>query len=120
VTSQKRRLSKSERLVALLDIWLKCIREIVMVTHIPQSNHERHRRQWWRSLRLWQRAVVVAVLLGTLIVSAGLIYYGPRLQTAAPAGGATSTTTTTPESSTVPGTDPWYSWGQHQPLDQQP
>lgn len=85
-----------------------------MVTRVPRSQHRCPGRGWWRSLHLWQRIVVVAVVLGALAIGAGLIYYGPRLRSAAPA-----TTTTAPPAGS-PGADPWNYWGQNKPLDQQP
>jgi hypothetical protein len=91
-----------------------------MVTRIPQSKHGHPRRHAWWSLHLWQRVVVVAVVLGALVISAGLTYYEPRIQTATPAARATSAAITTLRPAPLPGTDPWYYWGQSQPLDQQP
>jgi hypothetical protein len=91
-----------------------------VVTRIRQSHPERDRPHWWRGLHLWQRALVVAVVLGALVMSAGLIYYGPRLQTATPLRRATLAATPTPGQASPPGTDIWYYWGQSQPLNQQP
>jgi hypothetical protein len=93
---------------------------IVVVTRIRHSHPERRRPHWWRGLHLWQRALLVAVVLGTLVVSAGLIYYGPRLQPATPARRVTLAATPRPGQATPPGNDVWYYWGQNQPLDQQP
>jgi len=91
-----------------------------MITRIPQSHSGRHGPHWWANLLLWQRALLVVVVLGALVISAGLIYYGPRLQTEAPTGRATPATTTTPGPMYPPGTDEYYYWGQSQPLSQQP
>ncbi|MEP7187708.1 MAG: hypothetical protein ABI901_00795 [Roseiflexaceae bacterium] len=74
----------------------------------------------YRSLQWWQRALVVAVVLGALVICAGLIYYGPRVQTAAPAIPAMPATATTPGPIYPPGINVYYYWGQSQPLSQQP
>jgi hypothetical protein len=91
-----------------------------MVTRIPQSHPGDHRPHWWRDLHLWQRAVVVTVVFGPLVISAGLIYYGPRLQTATPERRPTLAASPTSGQASPPGTDEWYYWGQNQPLNQQP
>jgi hypothetical protein len=91
-----------------------------VLTRIPQSHPERHRPHWWCGLQVWQRALLVAIVLGVLIISTGLIYYGPRLQPAPPARRTARAATTTPGQATPPGNDVWYYWGQNQPLDQQP
>jgi hypothetical protein len=71
-------------------------------------------------MRLWQRVLFVAIVLGALVVGAGLIYYGPRVQTAAPSGRATPATIPTAGPRYPPGVDEYYYWGQSQPLSQQP
>jgi hypothetical protein len=92
-----------------------------MITRIPQSHSGRHVPHWWANLLLWQRALLVVVVLGALVISAGLIYYGPRMETGTPTGRATpATTTTTPGPMYPPGSDEYYYWGQSQPLSQQP
>jgi hypothetical protein len=86
------------------------------VTRIPHPHSERQRLDWWRGLRLWQRALIVAVAFGALVISAGLIALG-----AGEHKGATRipvATTTVPLY--PPGTDEYYYWGQSQPLSQQP
>jgi hypothetical protein len=90
------------------------------MTRIRHAHPEQGRPHWWRGLHVWQRALLVAVVLGALVISAGLVYYGPRLQPAAPAPYARRGATTTPGQATPPGNDVWYSWGQNQPLNQQP
>jgi hypothetical protein len=90
-----------------------------MITHIPQAPPGRHRPYWWANLVLWQRALLVVVVLGALVVSAGLSYYGPRMHTGAPTDQA-APAATTPGPMYPPGTDEYYYWGQSQPLSQQP
>jgi hypothetical protein len=71
-------------------------------------------------LRLWQRLVVVSVLIVAVLISAALIYFQPgagshtSLDRAQPA----LVTETTP--ALPPGTTVYYYWAQHQPLSQQP
>lgn len=86
----------------------------------PSSERRSDRPRWWRTLRMWERALLAAIVLGALVMSAGLIYYGPRLQTAAPTQRTVLATTPTPGQATPPGNDLWYYWGQSQPLNQQP
>ncbi|HEY3230350.1 MAG TPA: hypothetical protein VGJ87_14105, partial [Roseiflexaceae bacterium] len=72
------------------------------------------------SLRLWQRLVVVSVLIVATLISAALIYFQPG------AGSHTSPDTAHPALVTEtapalpPGTTVYYYWAQHQPLSQQP
>ena len=72
------------------------------------------------TLRLWQRLVVVSVLIVAALISVALIYFQPG------AGPYTSVDTAQPalvtETAPVqpPGTDVYYYWAQHQPLSQQP
>jgi hypothetical protein len=47
---------------------------IIMHTHVPQSHPRRHEPHWWASLYQWQRTLLVVVVLGALVISAGLIY----------------------------------------------
>jgi hypothetical protein len=88
-----------------------------MMTRMQQSYPERQRPDWWHGLHLWQRALIVAVVFGALLISAGLIALGTGAH-----AGATSipvvTTTTIPMY--PPGIDEYYYWGQGQPLSQQP
>ena len=71
-------------------------------------------------LRLWQRLVVVSVLIVALLISAALTYFQPG------AGSHTSLDTAQPALVTEtapalpPGTTVYYYWAQHQPLSQQP
>jgi hypothetical protein len=74
----------------------------------------------WRGLHLWRRAAVAAVVLGRLVISAGLISYGLRIQPANPAYRAMYAATPTPRHASMFGADMWYYWGQDQPLSQQP
>ena len=68
----------------------------------------------------WQRVLVVAVLLGALVIAAGLIYFEPGT-TATPTTVPTAPGgTATPGPRYPPGTDEYYYWGQNKPLDQQP
>jgi len=91
-----------------------------MSAHSRQRPPILHRSGWWRALQSWQRVLVVAVLLGALVIAAGLIYFEP---------GATAAPTTAPtapgKAATAvprypPGIDEDYYWGQNKPLDQQP
>ncbi len=78
------------------------------------------RYRWWRALHMWQRVIVVGVLLGTLVIAAGLIYFGPAaagVPTPAPTAPG-GTVTAVPRY--LPGTDEYEYWGQSKPLDQQP
>jgi hypothetical protein len=90
-----------------------------MSTH-SQQRHPIRRYGWWRTLHIWQRVMVVGVLLGVLVIAVGLIYFEPGALAAptpvptAPGG------TTTPGSRYPPGTDEYWYWGQNQPLNQQP
>jgi hypothetical protein len=90
---------------------------IAMRAQISYASHSRQRPHWWRALHRWQRVLLVVVVLGALLTSAGLIVFGarePALVTPAP------TTTTTQSPMYSPGTDEYYYWGQSQPLSQQP
>jgi hypothetical protein len=91
-----------------------------MPAHFQRRPPIPQRYRWWRTLHLWQRVIVVGVLLGVLVIAAGLIYFAPAAPTAptpaptAPGGMAT------PGPRYPPGTDEDYYWGQNKPLDQQP
>ena len=91
-----------------------------MILHIPQSHPRRHRSTGWGGLQWWRRALIAIVVLGALVISAGLIYYGPRIQTTAPTLQAMPTLARTPGPMYPPGIDVYYYWGQSQPLSQQP
>jgi len=88
-----------------------------MMTRMPQFHPERQRPDWWHGLYLWQRALIVAVVFGALLISAGLIALGAGEHTVATPIPAV-TTTTVPLY--PPGIDEYYYWGQSQPLSQQP
>lgn len=92
----------------------------MMSAHSHRQPPIPRRYGWWRTLHRWQRVLVVGVLLGVLVIAAGLIYLEP---------GATATPTPVPiaPGGTVtagprypPGIDEDYYWGQNKPLDQQP
>jgi hypothetical protein len=91
-----------------------------VVTRIRQSHSDRHRPHWWRDLHLWQRILLVGVVLGALVASAGIIYYEPRLQTATPTQRRSLVATPTPGQAIPPENDVWYFCGQSQLLNQQP
>ena len=79
-----------------------------------------HRLGWWRTLHVWQRVLVVAVLLGVLVIAAGLLYVAP-LAPAPPIPVPTARDRTVTHGPRYPpGTDEFDNWGQNKPLDQQP
>ena len=89
-----------------------------MTTHPQHSNDRPRHPHWWRALRVWQRAALVVVLLGALVLSAALIYFRPGGHLAAP------NESSVPEAATVgppfpPGTRWYYQRGQWVPQDQQ-
>jgi hypothetical protein len=91
-----------------------------MTAHSHRRPPIPRRYGWWRTLHSWQRVLVVGVLLGVLVIAAGLIYFEPGA-TAAPTpvpiapGGTVTAGPRYP-----PGIDEDYYWGQNKPLDQQP
>jgi hypothetical protein len=69
----------------------------------------------WRTLRAWDRAALVVLVLGTLLLSAALIYYRPDgTSSGAPPAGAATAGPPFP-----PGTRWYYQRGQWVPQDQQ-
>ena len=70
-----------------------------------------------RSLALWQRLAVAGALLVALTISAALVIFQPGERSLAPSDAAPQTTAAP---ALPPGTDTYYYWGQHRPLDQQP
>ena len=91
-----------------------------MSAHSRQRPPILHCSGWWRALQSWQRVLVVAVLLGALVIAAGLIYFEPGT-TAVPTTVPTAPGgTSTPGPRYPPGIDENYYWGQNKPLDQQP
>jgi hypothetical protein len=79
-----------------------------------------HRFGWWRTLHVWQRVLVVAVLLGVLVMAAGLIYFEPGANSAPTAVPTAPGTAATAVPRYPPGIDEYEYWGQNKPLDQQP
>jgi hypothetical protein len=69
---------------------------------------------------VWQRVLVVAVLLGALVIAAGLIYFEPGATTTPTPAPAAPSGTVTAGPRYPPGTDEFDNWGQNKPLDQQP
>jgi len=89
-----------------------------MTTHLRPSKTGSSRPRWWRALHAWERAALVIVVLGTLLMSAALIYFRP---TGAPPAAAPNAL---PASGTAgpefpPGTRWYYQRGQWVPQDQQ-
>jgi hypothetical protein len=78
------------------------------------------RYSWWRTLHLWQRVIVVCLLLGALVIAAGLIYFEPGAAGAFQLAPTAPSVTTTPGPVYPPGTDEYWYWGQNQPLNLQP
>jgi hypothetical protein len=66
------------------------------------------------------RVLVVAVLLGVLVIAAGLLYVAPPAPTPPTPVPTARDRTVTPGPRYPPGTDEDYYWGQNKPLDQQP
>ena len=93
-----------------------------MATRIHRPHLLSRRLRWWRALRRWERITVVGVLLGALLVSAALIYFGPSLDANNPSPAAPGvTTTTTPGPLYPPGTRWYYRRSQwYQPIQPQP
>ncbi len=87
----------------------------------PHMRHITRRRlhRGWRGLRLWQRVVVVGVLLGALAIGAGLIYFAPGARTSGAATPATPATSATDAPLYPPGTRYYYRRSQWLPWDQQ-
>lgn len=83
-----------------------------------QPMREGPRRRAWRRLQRWQRAVVIAVVLGVLAIGAALAYFAP---------GSVRDDFSDREPRVVatagplypPGTRYYYRRGQWLPLDQQ-
>lgn len=88
------------------------------MTHPRCANGWSRRQRWWRALRAWERVALVAVLLGTLALSAALIYFRPGVNLTAPnASPAPAAATAGPPF--PPGTRWYYQRGQWLPQDQQ-
>ena len=90
-----------------------------MTINRPPSDTWFYRPRWWRALRAWDRAALVVVLLGALVLSAALIYFEP---TGTPAGipskaPLAGTAPAGPEF--PPGTRWYYQRSQWVPQDQQ-
>ena len=82
--------------------------------------HISARWRWAPALRDWRNLVVAAALLATIIVSAALIYFQPGTRTFARADAAPLDLVAETAAPLPPGTEVYYYWGQHRPLDQQP
>jgi hypothetical protein len=91
-----------------------------MSLHSQRGQPSPQRYRWWRTLRLWQRVIVVCLLLGALVIAAGLIYFEPGAAGALGSAPTTTSATTTPGPVYPPGTDEYWYWSQHQPLNLQP
>ena len=81
--------------------------------HLPRSA----RRRRGQPLAAWQRVLVAGALFVALLISGALIYFQPGSRSLAYPEPAISTAQPAP---LPPGTDLYYYWGQHRPLDQQP
>lgn len=87
-------------------------------TDVTPQTDSPHRPHWWRGLRRWERVALVLVLLGTLTISAALIYFRPGDNLTAPnPSSAPLVGTANPEF--PPGTRWYYRRGQWVPQDQQ-
>jgi hypothetical protein len=89
---------------------------VTMQYHSSKTGSGRPR--WWDRLRLWERVALVVVLLGTLVVSAALIYFRPGDNLTAP-NPPPAPQVATAGSEFPPGTRWYYQRGQWVPQDQQ-
>lgn len=89
-----------------------------MAIDTPPPVRRRPRAHWWRTLRAWERAALVVVLLGALVLSAALVYFEP---TGTPAANPTAPLAGTAAAGPPfpPGTRWYYQRGQWVPQDQQ-
>jgi hypothetical protein len=91
-----------------------------MSAHSRRRPRISQRSRWWRALHLWQRVLVVTVLLGVLVIAAGLIYFEPGANSAPTAVPTAPGTAATAVPRYPPGIDEYEYWGQNKPFDQQP
>ena len=92
----------------------------MMLAHFHRRPPVPRRAGWWRALQGWQRVLVVGVLLGVLVIAAGLIYFEPGATSAPTPASTAPGRTSTPGPHYPPGIDEFDNWGQNKPLDQQP
>jgi hypothetical protein len=88
-----------------------------MVTKLSLQRTTTHRTL---PLRLWQWLVVGAVVIVDVLLGAALIFFQPGTRTFTETGIVPPAPTMAPAPALPPGTDAYYYWGQHRPLDQQP
>jgi len=91
---------------------------------IPYTDNQRSmlrlRAHAFQRLHTWQRLVVCAALIVDVLIGAALIYFQPGTRTFTQTDMTSRVATTAPVPALPPGTDIYYYWGQHRPLDQQP
>ena len=90
-----------------------------MIGKWHQMTAASHRRRA-RPLAVWQRLLVAGALIVALLISAALIYFQPGTRSFTLAESEQATPATQVAPALPPGTDIYYYWGQHRPLDQQP
>lgn len=93
---------------------------MIMSAHIQSPRYRQQRSRWWQALKGWRRTAVVIILLGALVISAGLIYVGVEIPIPPAAVSVAPVGTATPGPLYPPGTDEYWYWGQGQPLIPQP
>ena len=74
----------------------------------------------WQRLSVWRRLIAGGVLIGAFVISAALIYFQPGTYIFVDTATEPAIVTTENTLALPLGTDLYYYWAQHRPLDSQP